>query len=427
MAERVIIIGAGHAGTSAARSLRDGGWTGEVVILSNELSKPYERPPLSKEFLSNTKSSADILINPPEWMEANHIQFRAGDGVESINVEAHTVQTKNAKSYHYDYLILATGSSSFTPDIPGIARDGVFSRRSLDQALTLRDRLSFSQKVVIIGGGLIGLEVAATATKIPGLDTTVIERASTLLPRLLPETVSSQILEMHRQNGTTVVLDATVVEIVGTDKVEGVKLSTGKVVEADTVLVAVGALPETALAKDAGLAVDTGVVVDEYLQTSNQRVYAAGDISQFPANGGSHRLESWKNALDQGAAVAASILGQKLPFKAVPWMWSDQFDKVIQVAGIPDPSHIEVRRVLNNGGIMTFHLSEDGTLRAATAFGDLSQVANSIRVSTSMIEKELAPEMVQLADPSSDLRAMLRAIVARNQEAPIEMTATAGQ
>ncbi|MER8672191.1 FAD-dependent oxidoreductase [Mesorhizobium sp. M1156] len=407
MAERVVIVGAGHAGTNAASALREHGWAGEIVLLTAEEAAPYERPPLSKTILTGGKRFEEILLHPPGGLAANGIQFRRGVRVNSINPAAATIATSDGFSHSYDFLILATGSNAFVPEIPGVGLEGVVTLRSMQHSDVLRQRLRPRKKLVVIGGGLVGLEVAAAARSL-SVETSVIEKAPALLSRVMPVSISSRILDLHREHGTQIALEAEIEAILGTETVEGVRLTSGKVFAADTVLVAVGAVPDVELAQAAGLAVDRGILVNKYLQTSDHRIYAAGDVARFPSGDGTLRLESWKNALDQGATVAANILGGQSPYRTVPWMWSDQFEKVVQVAGIPNASQIAVDRPLEDGGLMSFLLSSTGALEAVAAFGDISQVAKSIRIATSMIEKGVSPPAALLADPSSDLREILR-------------------
>lgn len=407
MAGRVIIVGAGHAGASAARELREHGWTGEITLLTSEDAAPYERPPLSKSILTGTKTLEEISLNPPGWLEANSIDFRPGMRVTSIDRAARTVETGDGLSHSYDFLVLATGGSALVPEIRGVNLNGVVTLRSIQQSYVLRERLTAGSKLVIIGGGLIGLEVAASARTL-GVETTVLEKAPALLSRIMPASISSRILDLHHKHGTRVVLGADIDAIVGTDVVEGVRLASGRLFAADTVLISVGAIPEIELARSAGLAVDRGILVNEYLETSDPRIYAAGDIAQFPSPVGTTRLECWKNALDQGATVSANIVGRPTPYSAVPWMWSDQFNKVAQVAGIPNASHVAVERPLDEDGLMTFLLSTTGVLEAVAAFGDISNVAKSVRIGTLMIERGISPPPALLADPTSDLRAILR-------------------
>ncbi|WP_439397912.1 NAD(P)/FAD-dependent oxidoreductase [Bradyrhizobium sp. PMVTL-01] len=409
MARRIVIVGAGHAGTSAARALREHGSSDEIVLLTEERSAPYERPPLSKSVLTQEECFSGVAALAPGWLDQNGILFRSGVRVQAIDRNAQRVTLAGGDHFRYDYLLLATGAKARLPQLPGVGSKGVIALRSLDQSAVLRERLVPARRLVVIGGGLIGLEVAASA-RARGVDTTVLEKAPALLSRVVPTSTSERILELHRLKGTKVFLGADVEAIIGCDMVEGVRLRSGQEFGADTVLVAVGADPDVELAQKAGLATDDGILVNEYLQTADSRIFAAGDAARYPASTGKDtiRLEAWKNALDQGATAALNILGRKVSYRAVPWMWSDQFDKVFQVAGVPNKSQVEVNRSLDDGGIVTFLLDRFGVLEATVAFGSLSQVAKIVRVATSIIERRLRPSPSVLQDPSYDLRRLLR-------------------
>jgi 3-phenylpropionate/trans-cinnamate dioxygenase ferredoxin reductase subunit len=426
MSERVVIVGAGHAGMNAARALRDEGWSGEIVVLSGESSAPYERPPLSKDFLLGTKTITDIAINTPDWFVQNNVELRLNSHVESIDRSEAKVFIADGEGISFDSLILATGSTALIPPIPGIDLPGVVSLRSAEESEHLQPRLIVGKKLVILGGGLIGLEVAATARSLD-VEVTVLERADSILTRMMPASISNEIQDLHRDRGTEIRVGVNVVAIEGDSSVQGVRSDTGEFFEADTVLLAVGAKPRVALAEAAGLLVDDGILVNEHLQTSDRRIYAAGDIANFPTENGKRRLQSWKSAIDQSAAIARNIVGSALPFATVPWLWSDQFDKVVQVAGIPEASNIEIMRPLKDGGKMSFLLSPDGVLQAAAVFGDVSIVAKPLRVATAMIEKKVSPIAEHLADPERDLKAILRASRDQVSEPQSLMAAAANQ
>jgi len=421
MAKRVLIIGAGHAGTNVAENLIRNDWSGEILFLTSEDYLPYDRPPLSKGILTDEKSKDDLHLTSGDFFEKENVHIQTGTQVEQIFPDAKQVRTADGRMFDYDFLVIATGSGANVPDVPGITKKGVFTLRTLSQALELKEHLSHSRKIAIIGGGLIGMEVAA-ATRSLGIETTVIHRSAEPLSRLMPKTITSKLLNTHREHGTNIHLDTQVKQIVGNGSVTGVALDRGELIEADTVLIAAGAYPETCLAELSGLNVNNGVVVNSKLQTSDPFIYAAGDVARFPNGSGHDRLESWKNAVDQGATVASNIMGQDTDYKAIPWMWTDQFDKVVQVAGRHDSEQREVIRELPNGGLVSFHLSDDGTLKAAMAFGDISQVSKSIRPATSMIEKGLRPDPALLEDETVDLRKLLKLLTAELNKASESQT-----
>ena len=345
MSEVVVIIGAGHAGGTAAATLRQEGFEGRIVLLGDEPYPPYERPPLSKAVLSGAMPLEKTFLRKPTFYEDKAIELRTGAGVEAIDRAARSVRLFSGESLAYDKLILATGSRLRRLKVPGADLPGVYYLRGIDDSLAIKAQLKAGANIVIIGGGYIGLEVAASAAK-AGAKVTLIEAMDRVMTRVTSETVSRFFQDEHRRHGVELKLNTGVTALEGEGKVERVVAGDGSVLPADMVVVGIGILAADELAVAAGLTCDNGIVVDEFTQTSDPAIWAIGDVTNHPNAllGGRFRLESVQNAISQGQTTAKAILGRATAYAEVPWFWSDQYDLKLQTAGIRHPSDQEVVR-----------------------------------------------------------------------------------
>ncbi|GII87556.1 pyridine nucleotide-disulfide oxidoreductase [Sphaerisporangium siamense] len=334
MSARVVIVGAGHAGISTALELREAGFTGPVVVLDQAGHDPYERPPLSKAWLAGAVSTGELAFRAREVYARRRIELRTGVRVDAIDRGSREVVTADGTRLPYDHLVLATGARPRALPVPGAGLAGVHRLHTLTDALALRAALDTARALAIVGGGFIGLEVAAAARK-RGVPTTVVEAAPRLMRRVVSEPVSAFYHRLHEDAGCVVRTEAVVAELTGEDgHVTGVRLAGGATVPADMVVAGIGVTPETGLAGAAGLATGDGVLVDEALRTSDPAVFAVGDCARFPLGDAMERLESVQNAADQGRAVAAAVTGDARPYRDVPWFWTDQHGCKLQIAGI---------------------------------------------------------------------------------------------
>jgi 3-phenylpropionate/trans-cinnamate dioxygenase ferredoxin reductase subunit len=333
----VVVLGAGQSGCQLVSSLAEEGFDGHIVLVGDEPHPPYQRPPLSKAHLTGTGERGELWLRPAAWFAGNGVELLLGTAAESIDLAAASVRLSGGQAIGYDHLVLALGSRHRVLPIEGTDLDGVVSLRTLDEADDLRARLERARRVVIVGGGFIGMEVAATAARL-GKQTTVVETASQLMGRVLSSATAEFLRQAHAERGLTIELSSSVRALSGAGGlVTGVEIADGRRLPADLVLIGVGALPNTELAAAAGLAVADGVVVDEYLRTSDPNVYAIGDCARSPnlqVPGPSLRLESVQNASAQARCVAAALIGRPEPYRSVPWFWSDQADLKIQIAGL---------------------------------------------------------------------------------------------
>ncbi|MCU1477441.1 MAG: FAD-dependent oxidoreductase [Subtercola sp.] len=331
-----IIVGAALAGASAAKTLRDEGFSGEIRMLGAELHRPYIRPPLSKGFLAGNDELDSVFVQPAEWYAENDVTLSLGVTVDAIDPEAQFVFLGTGEAVMYDKLLLTTGSSPRMLDVPGTELTGVFTLRTLDDSEGLRAVFSGGKKVVVIGSGWIGMEVAATARTL-GNDVTVLSRDELPLASVLGDELGRVFLELHRENGVVVRTGVGVAELVGdgVGAVTGVRLTSGEVVPADVVVLGVGAAPNIQLAEAAGLDIDNGIVVNAALRTSDLQIWAAGDVANayHPVLKQRLRSEHWANALNQGPAAAKSMLGQSVSYDEIPYFYSDQFDLGMEYSG----------------------------------------------------------------------------------------------
>jgi 3-phenylpropionate/trans-cinnamate dioxygenase ferredoxin reductase subunit len=335
----VVIVGAGKAGVQTASSLREEGFTGEILLVGDEASAPYDRPPLSKSFLSGQESLDDITLHGEGYYESRRITLRTGTGVVGLDREAGNLLLGDGQVIGYGRLVLATGARGRPLPFPGRGLGRVVGLRTAADATVLRKALAACGRVVVIGGGFIGLEVAAVAARTYGCEVVVVEALSRLMSRsALPASASGALrnLESLGARVLTVTAIAAVHSSDGRDA-DGVTTADGDFIPADLIVSGVGVFPNTELAEDSGLAVANGVLVDETLRTADPRVWAIGDCAAFPSAGGAGRvrLESLQNAADQGRHVARALAtGADEPYRALPWFWSDQGDLRFQSVGL---------------------------------------------------------------------------------------------
>jgi NADPH-dependent 2,4-dienoyl-CoA reductase/sulfur reductase-like enzyme len=330
-----VIVGAALAGASAAEALRTEGFAGRIVLIGAEAHHPYIRPPLSKEFLAGKAELASVFVHEDAWYAENDIEFRPDTEVTAIDRSASTVTLAGGETLRYDKLLLTTGSSPRTLEIPGADLDGVHYLRTLDDSTALGALLAEgSHRVVLIGSGWISMEVAATARTL-GNDVVILEHGAVPLAKAIGADLGGMFAELHRQNGVDLRPSATVERVVGENgAVTGVQVG-GEVVPADLVLVAIGAVPNIRLAEDAGLEVDNGILVDESLRTSDESIFAAGDVANayHPVVTMRLRSEHWANALNGGPAAAKAMLGQQISYDDIPYFYTDQFDLGMEYSG----------------------------------------------------------------------------------------------
>jgi 3-phenylpropionate/trans-cinnamate dioxygenase ferredoxin reductase component len=358
-----IIVGGGLAGAMAAQTLREEGFDGRISLLGQEANAPYERPPLSKDYLQGKAERDSIFVHPEHWYAEHAVELRLGATVASVDAASRTVVTDTGAQLHYDKLLIATGSKPRRLGVPGADLDGVYYLRKVEDSERIKIEFARAKRVVIIGAGWIGLETAAAA-RAAGLDVTLLISGDMPLQHVLGPEVAPTFAELHRSNGVDLRYRTTSAELTGRHgAVTGVILSDGTRIDADMIIVGIGAVPRTGLAAAAGLKIDNGIVVDEHLRTSDPDIFAAGDIAHTynPRLGRHIRIEHWANARRQGVIAAKAMLGQDAVDVRPSYFYTDQYDLSMEYTGDIGPAgydRVIFRRYADPRELIVFWLYE---------------------------------------------------------------------
>lgn len=398
----VIVIGAGQAGASCVAKLRNGGFEGKVTLIGAEPVPPYQRPPLSKAYLMGEMTLERLFLRPESFYAEQDIDLRLGQTVEAIDPAAQTV-TVNGETLSYDNLVLTTGSEpNRLPAAIGGDLDGVYLVRDLADTDAMAPRFVAGAKVLIVGGGYIGLEAAAVAAKL-GLQVTLVEMADRILQRVACPETSDFFRDLHSGHGVDIREGVGLERLIGEGHVTGARLSDGSELNVDFVIVGVGIRPGTPLAEKASLKIDNGIKVDAQGRTSDPHIWAAGDCASFPYRDGRIRLESVPNAIDQAECVAENIMGADKAYVAKPWFWSDQYDLKLQIAGLNTGYDRIVTRRTDSDTVAFWYYRGDELL-AVDAMND----PRGYMVGKRLIESGKSPAPDVIADPDTDMKALLR-------------------
>ncbi|MER8948252.1 FAD-dependent oxidoreductase [Mesorhizobium sp. M0185] len=409
MTKGMAIIGAGECGGRAALALRELGYDGPVTLVGDEPHLPYERPPLSKDAMVADAPLIKAIASDAILAERSIRHIHSVLAV-AIDRTAHVVRLSDGSALAYDKLLLATGSVPRKLPMPGLGGRCVYLR-TFNDALAIRAHLSAGNRIAIIGGGFIGLELAAAARRL-GAAVTIIEAQPRILMRGVPAEIAGVIHQAHEAEGVKILCGEGIAAIADDGAEVRIALAGGRDIVADLAVIGIGAMPVTGLAAEAGLTVDNGIAVDAELRTSDPDVFAAGDCCSFPLaiyGGRRVRLEAWRNAQEQGALAARNMLGAGEAHAAVPWFWSDQYGLTLQIAGLSDEGRSIVRRDLGDGAFILFHLAEDGRLVAASGIGAGNAVARDIRLAEMLIAKQARPAPEALGSQSVKLKSLLAA------------------
>ena len=362
-----VIVGGGLAGAKAAEALRSEGFDGRVVLIGDETERPYDRPPLSKDYLQGKLEKEKIFVHSERWYVDNDVELRLNCSATVLDVAAHQLTVHSGEQFDYDKLLLATGSSPRHLKVPEGDLDGVLYLRRVADCEAIKTAFVTAKRVAIIGAGWIGLETAAAA-RAAGVEVTVLETAELPLVRVLGPEVAEIFLNLHTRHGVTMHMSVEVAEITGVGhRATGVRLADGRQIDADVVVVGVGITPNTELAEEAGLTIDNGIVVNEYLNSSDPDVFAAGDVASawYPFLGRHLRLEHWSAALNQGPVAAANMMGRAVAYDRVPYFYSDQYDLGMEYSGFVDAGkydQIVFRGEVAGGKYIAFWLGDGRVL-----------------------------------------------------------------
>lgn len=402
--QRIIIIGGGQAGGACAMELRKLGHQGPLTLITEEAHIPYKRPPLSKAYLAGEASLESLYVMQAAKLEDVNIECMLDVRVENIDRQKKTLALSNDDALHYDKLVLATGSRARDLPLAGADAANVFPLRTIQDVDAIRQRCAAGKKMVIIGGGFIGLEVAAVARKLE-MAVTVLEGLDRVLARVTAPETSAFYERVHREAGVDLRTGAAVSALEGDVEISHVVLDGGEKIEADLVVIGIGIVPNVELAQAAGLAVDNGIVVDAFTRTSDPDVYAAGDCSNHhnPLFDRRLRLESVQNAMDQARCAAANLMGNETPYDTLPWFWSDQYDLKLQMVGLSQGyDQSVVRGNPDERSFSVFYL-QNGRLIAV----DSISRPKDFMMAKQLVSKKVHPDAAALADESIELKSLL--------------------
>ena len=398
----VVVVGAGQAGSSCVAKLRNSGFEGQITLIGEEPVPPYQRPPLSKAYLLGDMALERMFLRPETFYSENNIELRMSTRVDAINASEQTILIGD-ETLHYDDLVLTTGSTpNRLPGSIGGALDGVFVVRDLADVDAMAAQFIEGAKVLIVGGGYIGLEAASVASKL-GLEVTLVEMAERILQRVAAPETSNYFRELHSSHGVDLREGIGLDRLLGEDAVEGARLTDGSELDVDFVIVGVGIAPASGLAIAAELIIENGIKVDAHGRTSDPHIWAAGDCASFPYRDTRIRLESVPNAIDQAEVVAENIMDAAKDYVAKPWFWSDQYDVKLQIAGLNTGYDRVVTR--RTGDAVSFWYYAGATLLAVDAAND----PRGYMIGKRLIEAGKSPSPDVIADPETDMKALLKA------------------
>lgn len=403
---KIVVVGGGQAGYSASAKLRSLGFDGEITLICGENELPYQRPPLSKKYLLGDFERERLFLRPESFYQEQDIKLRLGEWCEDINLEKKILNLTQG-DVAFDTMLLTTGAlPRYLPAEVGGNLEGVHTVRDLADIDKISAELDRCERAVVIGGGYIGLEAAASLN-IKGLHVTVVEMAPRILQRVAAAETSHYLRKLHQARGTLVMEETTTEGLIGNDKghVKAAKLADGRHLDADLVIVGIGIVPNTRLAEQAGLVVNNGIKVDRHCRASHEAVFAAGDCASFPyREGRSIRLENVQNAIDQAECAATNAMGQMVEYAPTPWFWSDQYDDRLQIAGLGSGyDRIVTREGGGERAVSHWYFRQDQFL-AVDAIND----ARSYMVGKKLLESRKSPDADAIMDTNTDLKSLLK-------------------
>lgn len=400
----MVIIGGGMAAARACINLRANDYEGAITLVSEETLLPYDRPPLSKASIVDTAAYEPVLLLDDGIVASLKVDVRLGKTVTAINRSEKTISLNDGSKIPYTKLLIATGAKPRKLNCPG--GEFALTLRDHKDTVELRKRFQPGKKIVVIGGGFIGLELASSASNL-GCSVSVIEAQPRILMRGVPEAIAKIVHNAHIGAGVTMIIGTGISHLTAT----AVHLTDGRVIDADTIIAGIGASPETKLASDAGLTIENGIACNGHMQTSDPDIYAAGDCASFPHEhmGGKRiRLEAWRSAQEQAATAAANMLGGDKSHTNVPWFWSDQYDLSLQIAGSAELGPNTITREPAEGALVLFHMADDGAIKGVSGIGIGNSIGRDVKIAEMLIAKNAKPSPEILADAAQPLKALLK-------------------
>ncbi len=397
----MVIVGGGLAAARACINLRANDFAGSITLISEENLLPYDRPPLSKASIVDEAAFAPIGLLDDDIVKSLNVDVHLGKTVTSIDRAEKSVALHDGSKIFYHKLLIATGAKPRKLNCLG--GEHALTLRDHSDTVLLREKFQAGKKIVVIGGGFIGLELASSASKL-GCHVTVIEAQPRILMRGVPEPISKIVYDAHVSAGVNMIIGTGLSHLTA----HSVHLADGREVVADTIIAGVGAAPETKLAAVAGLAIENGIACNDHMQTSDADIFAAGDCASFMLGDRRIRLEAWRSAQEQAATAVANMLGLNKKHNCVPWFWSDQYDLSMQIAGQADLGSQTVMRIPAEGALVLFHLGVDGTIKGASGIGVGNSIGRDIKVAEMLIAKNAKPSPQVLADVSQPLKLLLK-------------------
>ena len=408
MKNNIIILGGGQAAIYAAREVRKNDTDSNIKILSEENLLPYERPPLSKDFLLNKKNEDDLYFHSSDVLKNENIDFE-NVLINKVDFENKKLFTKNDDVYSYNSLLISTGSENKKLSLDNNLNDDIYYLRNLEEAKTIKEKISNKNKITIIGGGFIGLEIASSISQLQK-KVTVIEIGNQLMGRIIPKQIADLVQKTHIEHGNDIILNKQIDKISKKNDIYEILLNDNSFIETDFIIAGIGSTPSVKLFENTNLKLDNGIATNQYCETSIKDVYAAGDVSNFyhPLYERNIRLESYQHAQNHGICAGKNIAGVKTEYSSIPWMWSDQFNLNLQLTGICDDYDEIVERGNDiNNGVIYFFL-KNKIIKGACGLGIVGKVGRDIRITSKLCEKNTIVDTQILSDETQKLNKLIQ-------------------
>jgi len=407
VARKILILGGGQSALYAAREIRRNDEESFITVLGEEKQLPYERPPLSKDFLLNKKNEQDLVFNSSNVLEDKKIDY-VNAKIIKVDFETKTLFSDDTKKYNYDILLIATGSENNKLKLDSNLGDEIYYLRNLEEAKIIKEKVKNKNKIIIIGGGFIGLEIASSLSQL-NKNVCLIEIGNQLMGRIIPKQIADLVKTSHETEGNNIILNKKILKITKNKENYKILLSDNSELESDFIIAGIGSRPCVSIFENTNLKLDNGIVTNEFCETSINDVYAAGDVSNFyhPLYKEHIRLESYQHAQNHGICAGKNISGIKTEYSSIPWMWSDQFNLNLQLAGICENFDEIVKRGKDiNNGIIYFFLKNQ-SIKGACGLGIAGKIGRDIRISTKLSEKNVVVDKAILADESQKLNNLI--------------------